>query len=75
MGGRMNPEDALLYRSETVFDDGIARETPRYRRGNLLASDIIDGPAVITQHNSTTIVPPGYKSVVLDYGDIRISKV
>ena len=75
VGGRMNPEDALLYRSETVFDDGIARETPRYRRGNLLANDIIDGPAVITQHNSTTIVPPGYKSVVLDYGDIRISKV
>ena len=74
-GGRMNPEDALLYRSETVFDDGVARETPRYRRGNLLANDIIDGPAVITQHNSTTIVPPGYKSVVLDYGDIRISKV
>ena len=75
VGGRMNPEDALLYRSETVFDDGIARETPRYQRGNLLADDIIDGPAVITQHNSTTIVPPGYKSVVLDYGDIRISKV
>ena len=34
-GGRHNPGDAVLYTRRTVFDDGEARETPRYLRGTL----------------------------------------
>lgn len=74
-GGRRNPEDAVLYSRETVFDNGETVETPRVNRELLKADDIVDGPAIITQHNSTTIVPPGYVAVVLDHGDIRISRV
>ena len=43
-----------------LFDNGEALETPRYLRGKLLADDTIAGPALVVQHNSTTIVPPGY---------------
>ena len=32
---RENPDDAVLYTRRTVFDDGEARETPRYLRGTL----------------------------------------
>ena len=74
-GGRKNPEEAELYRRRTVFDDGRALETPRYERGKLLADDTIAGPALVIQHNSTTIVPPGYLATVLDYGDMRIERV
>ena len=40
----------------------------------LLATDTVNGPAIITQHNSTTIVPPGYTATVLGHGDMRITR-
>jgi N-methylhydantoinase A len=73
-GGRRNPGEAEMYRRRTVFDDGKALETPRFNRDKLLASDEIDGPALIIQHNSTTIVPPGYTAAVLPYGDMLITR-
>ena len=53
-GGRANPDDALLYTKDTVFDDGASTPTPRYDRDKFLAGDTISGPAIISQHNSTT---------------------
>ena len=57
-----------------VFDDGEALETPRYQRAKLLADDTIAGPALVIQHNSTTVVPPGYLATVLEYGDMHIER-
>ena len=34
----------------------------------------ITGPALIVQHNSTTLVPPSYSAKVLGHGDIHIAK-
>jgi len=73
-GGRRNPADAVLYARRTVFDDGVALETPRYLRAKLLADDAVAGPALVVQHNSTTIVPPRYVATVAAYGDILISR-
>lgn len=73
-GGRRNPAEAELYRRRTVFDDGEALETPRFRREALLADDVIAGPALVVQHNSTTIVPPGYSARVMEFGDMLISR-
>ncbi|TVQ57901.1 MAG: hydantoinase/oxoprolinase family protein [Rhodobacteraceae bacterium] len=74
-GGRKNPADAKLRAHDTVFEGVGAVETPRYDRTKLLADDVVDGPALITQHNSTTLVPPGYTATVLGHGDIRIARV
>lgn len=74
-GGRKNPDDALMYTLDTIFDDGKPTQTPRYDRTKLLQDDNVSGPAIITQHNSTTIVPPGYVATVLSYGDIRVAQV
>nr|WP_295464419.1 hydantoinase/oxoprolinase family protein [Mesorhizobium sp.] len=71
-GGRENPAEARLYVRDTVFDDGHAVATPRYDRGRLLADDSVTGPALIVQHNSTTLVPPKYRATVLGHGDIRL---
>jgi len=73
-GGREDPHAAFLYKTDTVFDDGHLTPTPRYDREQLLAEDRVNGPAIITQHNSTTIVPPGYVATVLGHGDIRIAR-
>jgi N-methylhydantoinase A len=74
-GGRANPKAAELYTRNTVFDDGNAVPTPRYDRAKLLADDVVSGPALIVQHNSTTLVPPGYSASVLSHGDMRIARV
>ncbi|HEY1942669.1 MAG TPA: hydantoinase/oxoprolinase family protein [Roseiarcus sp.] len=73
-GGRVNPEDAQLYVRDTVFDDGMSYPTPRFARGKLLADDRVSGPALIVQHNSTTLVPPGYVASVLSHGDMRVGR-
>jgi N-methylhydantoinase A len=73
-GGRVNPEEAKLYVRETVFDDGERYSTPRFARAKLLVDDRIDGPALIVQQNSTTLVPPGYIASVLSYGDMRVAR-
>jgi N-methylhydantoinase A len=73
-GGRSNPKGAELYIRDTVFDDGKAVATPRYDRSKLLADDTISGPALIVQHNSTTLVPPGYVASVLGHGDMRVAR-
>ena len=41
----------------------------------LLADDVVSGPALIVQHNSTTLVPPGYSASVLSHGDMRIARL
>ena len=73
-GGSKNPEYAHLYNRETVFDDNKAVSTPRYDRGKLKSGDTISGPAIVTQHNSTTIIPPDYTATILEVGDILIEK-
>lgn len=73
-GSRENPDEARLYSRRTVFDDGQAHDTPRYQREKLLADDRISGPAVVIQHNSTTIVPPGYVAQVMRFGDMLIRR-
>ena len=73
-GGNENPGYAQLYSRNTIFDDGQSVSTPRYSRDKLLAGDYLIGPAVVTQHNSTTIIPPEYKATMLDAGDILIEK-
>jgi N-methylhydantoinase A len=73
-GNRTNPKDAKLYVRDTVFDDGKSVKTARYDRGKLLAGDKITGPALIVQHNSTTLVPPQYKALVMGHGDLVLNR-
>lgn len=73
-GGRIDPTEARAYVRDTVFDEGRAIPTPRYLREKLLEGDIITGPAMIVQHNSTTLLPPDYHANVLSHGDLHIAR-
>ncbi|AWB48843.1 methylhydantoinase [Gemmobacter aquarius] len=66
---------ALMFVRPTTFDDGRTLETPRYDRTKLFAGDRVPGPALLHQHNATTLVPPGYVAETLDYGNTRIRQI
>ena len=69
-----NISDALLYSRSTTFDDGETLDTPRYDRGMLRAGHRIAGPAILIQHNATTLLPPGYVADVAEFGNLHIQR-
>ena len=72
MNGSGDAADALLYTRPTTFDNGQTLETPRYERARLRAGQTVAGPAIIVQHNSTSLVPPGYDADVKASDNIHI---
>ncbi|WP_250460927.1 hydantoinase B/oxoprolinase family protein [Microbulbifer litoralis] len=48
--------------------DGKRRETPIYRAEALCLGEQIDGPAVISEPNSTIVVEPGWRAEITDTG-------
>jgi N-methylhydantoinase A len=55
-----------------VWFDGQFRSTPTYRRTELVAGNTIRGPALIEEHASTTVLMPGDRMTVDDYGNLTI---
>jgi N-methylhydantoinase A len=56
-----------------LFDEGDARlVTPVYQRDDLPPGATFDGPAIIDQLDSTTVVPPGTRATVDEWLNIRI---
>ena len=58
---------------EVVFEnDGESRTcaAARYERTGLLAGNRIEGPAVVSQLDSTTIIPPGAEVEVDRFGNL-----
>lgn len=68
-----SPDAALMYQRPTIFDDSKTYATPRYDRKRLKAGHELFGPAIIVQHDSTTLVPPGYVAKVSAKGNIHIN--
>ncbi len=59
--------------SRSVYFAGHGRlETARWRRDTLPVGHAVDGPAVIEEFSSTTIVPPGDRATVGALGEIRV---
>ena len=73
--GDGDPGAAKTVEREVVFEVGgkaEARPTPFYDRERLRAGDRIEGPAIIEQYDSTTVVPPGLAAEIDGYGNIVI---
>lgn len=55
------------------FDAAVgAIETPIYWRPELLVGSVLEGPAVIEQLDTTTVVPPGTRCEVDSWGNLRL---
>ncbi len=59
-------------RHEQVVFDGEWLETPIYERPSLRAGQVIDGPAVIVQQDTTAVLEPGYRATVDGYSNLII---
>ena len=72
--GGADPADALLDTRE-IWVDGGAAQAGIYDRARLRAGNVIDGPAVITEMDSTTLVLPGHAATVHPSGSLLIQPV
>jgi N-methylhydantoinase A len=63
------PKDAVLRRREVVFED---RKMPSLviDRERLLGGNVIEGPAIVTEYSSTTVIPPWARAGVDEYANL-----
>ena len=69
-------EDAsgAMLREERVFFGGEWVETPVYDRGGLRPGNVVPGPAIVAQDDTTTVIEPGYAGTVDRFGNIMIEE-
>jgi N-methylhydantoinase A/oxoprolinase/acetone carboxylase beta subunit len=73
--GDASPEAALRHERDAWFRvDGELQQVPTryYAREALKAGNRIQGPAVVNQYDSTTVIPPGFTAEIDAYGNIVI---
>jgi N-methylhydantoinase A len=52
----------------------VEHEVPRYDRDRLRASQILQGPAIVDEFDSTVVVSPGWDATVLADGSLQLRK-
>lgn len=57
-------------REKAVWFEGRPLATPLFNRADLQPGDRFDGPAVITQYDTTTLLPPGWSCLVDAVGNL-----
>jgi len=70
--GTCKPPKSASTGARKVWFDRRFRNTPTYRRTELVAGNTIKGPALIEEHASTTVLMPGDRVTVDDYGNLTI---
>jgi len=73
--GTEKPPEVSVTGSRPVFfsEAGKFVDTPTFARSNLLAENRIAGPALVEEHASTTVVMPGDKLEVDQFGNLVIA--
>lgn len=61
-------------RQQNLYFRGKFYKTPIFRRSNLYPGSIITGPALISDEESTTLVPPNYQAKVDDYLNLILER-
>jgi len=59
--------------SKVYFTEGGAIETMRFDRQGLQPGDTLQGPAIITEKTSTTVLPPRWAATVDRYGNLILA--
>jgi len=74
-GGEAPDAEALTSRRDVLFEiDGEIRAiaTPHYSREKLKAGNVVNGPAIVEQVDSTTLIPPHLSGKIDSFGNIII---
>jgi N-methylhydantoinase A len=67
------PQRAVSGTRDVYFDDA-RRPTPIYARAGLQPGDCIDGPAIVEEFGSTTVVYPGLQLRVDPFGNLLLQR-
>lgn len=70
--GGADPAAAVLSQ-QRVYMDGAHHSANIYDRGKLKAGNEINGPAIVTEMDSTSVILPGHRGVIDDFGNIIIN--
>ncbi len=74
LSGAAIPEEARKGTRRALFEEtGDYIDTPVYQREALLQGNVMEGPAIIEQFDSTTVVLPGQRAEVHRFGTIMIT--
>ena len=71
--GSRTPVNAAKLGNTTVFMDGKDMEATLYQRDKLKAGNKIEGPAVVLEMDSTTVILAGHTGNVDEFGNILIA--
>jgi N-methylhydantoinase A len=72
--GGEDPADALRTRAE-IWVDGAHVDAAVYDRDKLRAGNVVRGPAIVTEMDSTTLVLPDHAATVHPSGSLLIRPV
>jgi len=73
--GGTDPSPARTSLQEIYFGTSLEPErveTPRYDREQLKAGNVIEGPAIVDEFDSTIVINPDWKGTVRDTGALRV---
>jgi N-methylhydantoinase A len=70
--GDGDPRGALVTEHPVYVDGGHATAAV-YDRARLRAGDVVSGPAIVTEMDSTTLVLPGHQATVHASGSLLIT--
>ncbi|MFO7925292.1 MAG: hydantoinase/oxoprolinase family protein [Halobacteriota archaeon] len=73
--GGQDPSHARTQTANVFFGTSLRpeqRTVPRYDRGQLRAGNIIEGPAIVDEFDSTVVITPEWTATVLDSGAIEM---
>ncbi len=73
-GSSVPPEDAYTYSRKVNFE-GEWIDTPVFTKAKLHANNVLEGPCIIDQLDTTTVIPPGVKGVVDQLGYITMEEI
>jgi 5-oxoprolinase (ATP-hydrolysing) len=58
-----------------MYGHGAWRDSPLYVRADLIPGDVLDGPAIISEPNQTTVIEPGWQARITDLDHIVLKRV
>ena len=72
--GTQSTEDAKTGTREVYFGPDVGvQDTNVYDRNHLGSGATFEGPAIVTEYDSTVLIPPGAKAEVDQYGNLLIN--
>jgi N-methylhydantoinase A len=73
--GDSAPDAALRDTTEVYFPQSRGKVTcPIYVRALLKAGNLIEGPAIVEQYDSTTVINPGWGGRIDEWGSLVLTK-